>query len=366
MAGSVFGNILKCTTWGESHGPALGAVLDGCPAGLAIDEDYIQMFMDRRKPGQSDFSTKRNESDKVMILSGVFEGKTTGTPISLMINNNSQISKDYSNIAECYRPGHADYTFDEKYGFRDYRGGGRSSGRETAGRVAAGAIAIKLLSEFGINFTTFVESVGDISIDYNKFDKNEISNNKLYMPDKDAAEKAAEYLKNVSADKDSSGAVVKCIIDNVPAGLGDPVFDKLDARLASAIMSIGAVKSFEVGNGKAVSKLKGSENNDEFYIDNGEVRKKTNNSGGILGGISDGSSIILTAAFKPTPSIYKSQKTVNNKHEDIELEIKGRHDPIIAPRAVVVVEAMSALVIADALLMNCSSKLDNVKKIYEV
>ena len=179
MAGSVFGNILKCTTWGESHGPALGAVLDGCPAGLAIDEDYIQMFMDRRKPGQSDFSTKRNESDKVMILSGVFEGKTTGTPISLMINNNSQISKDYSNIAECYRPGHADYTFDEKYGFRDYRGGGRSSGRETAGRVAAGAIAIKLLSEFGINFTTFVESVGDISIDYNKFDKNEISNNKL-------------------------------------------------------------------------------------------------------------------------------------------------------------------------------------------
>ena len=366
MAGSVFGNILKCTTWGESHGPALGAVLDGCPAGLAIDEDYIQMFMDRRKPGQSDFSTKRNESDKVMILSGVFEGKTTGTPISLMINNNSQISKDYSNIAECYRPGHADYTFDEKYGFRDYRGGGRSSGRETAGRVAAGAIAIKLLSEFGINFTTFVESVGDISIDYNKFDKNEISNNKLYMPDKDAAEKAAEYLKNVSADKDSSGAVVKCIIDNVPAGLGDPVFDKLDARLASAIMSIGAVKSFEVGNGKAVSKLKGSENNDEFYIDNGEVRKRTNNSGGILGGISDGSSIILTSAFKPTPSIYKSQKTVNNKHEDIELEIKGRHDPIIAPRAVVVVEAMSALVIADALLMNCSSKLDNVKKIYEV
>ena len=322
MAGSVFGNILKCTTWGESHGPALGAVLDGCPAGLAIDEDYIQMFMDRRKPGQSDFSTKRNESDKVMILSGVFEGKTTGTPISLMINNNSQISKDYSNIAECYRPGHADYTFDEKYGFRDYRGGGRSSGRETAGRVAAGAIAIKLLGEFGINFTTFVESVGDISIDYNKFDKNEISNNKLYMPDKDAAEKAAEYLKNVSADKDSSGAVVKCI--------------------------------------------KGSENNDEFYIDNGEVRKRTNNSGGILGGISDGSSIILTAAFKPTPSIYKSQKTVNNKHEDIELEIKGRHDPIIAPRAVVVVEAMSALVIADALLMNCSSKLDNVKKIYDV
>ena len=366
MAGSSFGTIFRITTWGESHGAGIGVVVDGCPAGVSLTDEDIQIYLNRRKPGQSRFSTPRKEDDKVRILSGVFEGRTTGTPISLVVENNTQRSSDYSEIASYYRPGHADYTFDEKYGFRDYRGGGRSSGRETAGRVAAGAIAIKLLSEFGINFTTFVESVGDISIDYNKFDKNEISNNKLYMPDKDAAEKAAEYLKNVSADKDSSGAVVKCIIDNVPAGLGDPVFDKLDARLASAIMSIGAVKSFEVGNGKAVSKLKGSENNDEFYIDNGEVRKKTNNSGGILGGISDGSSIILTSAFKPTPSIYKSQKTVNNKHEDIELEIKGRHDPIIAPRAVVVVEAMSALVIADALLMNCSSKLDNVKKIYEV
>ncbi|SEF41196.1 chorismate synthase [Eubacterium ruminantium] len=364
MAGSVFGNILKCSTWGESHGAAIGAVLDGCPAGLAIDENYIQKFLDRRKPGQSDFSTKRNESDKVEILSGVFEGKTTGTPISLLIRNTSQISKDYSNIASVYRPGHADYTFDSKYGFRDYRGGGRSSGRETAGRVAAGAIAIRLLEEFGISFMTYVESVGDISVDYNNFDKEEIFRNMLYMPDKDAADKASEYLRNLTADKDSSGAVVKCIISGCPAGLGDPVFDKLDARLAGAIMSIGAVKSFEVGNGREAAGLKGSQNNDEFYSENGIVKKKTNNSGGILGGISDGSDIVLTAAFKPTPSIYKAQNTVNTDKENVSIEIKGRHDPIIAPRAVVVVEAMSALVIADALLINCSSKLDNLKKIY--
>ena len=364
MAGSSFGNILKLTTWGESHGPALGVVLDGCPAGLAIDEEYIQHFLDRRKPGQSEFSTQRAEGDKVEILSGVFEGRTTGCPISMMIRNETQISRDYSNLAEVYRPGHADYTFDEKFGFRDYRGGGRSSGRETAARVAAGAIAIKILSELGISFTTYVESVGDISINPDNFDKDEIFKNKLYMPDKEAAERASEYLKGLSVDKDSSGATVKCIISGVPAGLGDPVFDKLDARLAMAITSIGAVKAFEVGNGKEASKLKGSENNDEFYNDNGVVRKKTNNSGGILGGISDGSDIILTASFKPTPSIYKEQHTVNKAHEDVSIEIKGRHDPIIAPRAVVVVEAMSALVIADALLQNCTSRMDNIIKVY--
>ncbi len=365
MAGSTFGKILKLTTWGESHGPALGVVLDGCPAGIEIDEEYIQSFLDRRKPGQSDFSTKRNESDRVDILSGVFEGKTTGAPISMMIRNETQISRDYSNIASVYRPGHADYTFDEKYGFRDYRGGGRSSGRETAARVAAGAIAIKLLSELGVSFTTYVESVGDICIDPARFDREEIFKNKLYMPDKEAAEKASEYLRGLAADKDSSGATVKCIISGVPAGLGDPVFDKLDARLAMAVMSIGAVKAFEVGNGKVASKLKGSENNDEFYNDNGVVRKRSNNSGGILGGISDGSDIILTASFKPTPSIYKEQHTVNKAHEDVAIEIKGRHDPIIAPRAVVVVEAMSALVIADALLMNCTSRMDNIIKFYK-
>ena len=367
---SIWNHRISLSLFGEAEGPAIGVVLDNIPPGEYVDIEELARFMTKRTRNlflPDDPAHQHEQLDFPQVISGLINDRTTGSPLCAFLNNPRGMQQvDYTQLSKIARPGHADYTFDEKYGFRDYRGGGRSSGRETAGRVAAGAIAIKLLSEFGINFTTFVESVGDISIDYNKFDKNEISNNKLYMPDKDAAEKAAEYLKNVSADKDSSGAVVKCIIDNVPAGLGDPVFDKLDARLASAIMSIGAVKSFEVGNGKAVSKLKGSENNDEFYIDNGEVRKKTNNSGGILGGISDGSSIILTSAFKPTPSIYKSQKTVNNKHEDIELEIKGRHDPIIAPRAVVVVEAMSALVIADALLMNCSSKLDNVKKIYEV
>ena len=364
MAGSTFGTILKVTTWGESHGPAIGAVLDGCPAGLTIDEDYIQSFLDRRKPGQSEFTTQRAESDKVEILSGVFEGRTTGTPISMLIRNETQISKDYSNIADVYRPGHADYTFDMKYGFRDYRGGGRSSGRETAGRVAAGAIAVKLLSEFGISFTSYVDSVGNIKADPDRFDEKEIHNNKLCMPDREAAVMAEEYLRKLSADKDSSGAVVKCIIKGTPAGLGDPVFEKLDAKLAAAIMSIGAVKAFEVGIGKGASELTGSVNNDEFYSDNGTVCKKSNNSGGILGGISDGSDIILTVSFKPTPSIYRPQNTVNKRRENITAEIKGRHDPIIAPRAVVVVETMAALTLADAMLMNCSSRVDYLKKIY--
>ena len=265
---------------------------------------------------------------------------------------------------DVYRPGHADFTFDAKYGFRDYRGGGRSSGRETAARVAGGAIAVKLLSEFGISFITYVESVGDIKIDPENFDKNEIFNNELYMPDKKAAEKTAKYLDDLRSNGDSSGAVVKCIISGVPAGLGDPVFDKLDAKLSAAVFSIGAVKSFEVGIGKDASTLTGSVNNDNFFNENGRVAKRTNNAGGILGGISDGSDIVLTAGFKPTPSIYREQDTVNRGGEDTKLTIKGRHDPIIAPRAVVVVETMAALTIADALLKNASSKLDSLRKIY--
>ena len=365
MNGSTFGERFRVTTWGESHGAGIGAVVDGCPAGVEIDEEYIQQFLDRRKPGQSKYATPRNEGDKVKIMSGVFEGKTTGTPIMLLIENTSQISKDYSDIADKYRPGHADYGFDMKYGFRDYRGGGRSSGRETAGRVAAGAIAIKVLKHLGISVCAYVKQIGDIAIDYNNWSYEEMRSNGLCMPDKAAAEKAAKYIDKLMEEKDSTGALVECFAANVPAGIGNPVFDKLDARLASAIMSIGAVKSFEVGNGKLASKLKGSENNDEFYSENGEVRKRTNNSGGILGGISDGSDIILTAAFKPTPSIYKAQNTVNSKNENISLEIKGRHDPIIAPRAVVVVETMAAIVLADALIMNCGSRVDNLKKIYD-
>ena len=364
MAGSTFGTLFKISTWGESHGEGIGVVVDGCPAGIPVDEDYIQSFLDRRKPGQSEFTTMRNEADKVKIMSGVFEGKTTGTPISLQILNTSQISKDYSNIMDVYRPGHADFGFDSKFGIRDYRGGGRSSGRETAARVAAGAIAIKMLSYLGVEFTTYVKSVGEIEIDYSKFDKDEVMRNKLYMPDKEAAEKAGRYLESLIESKDSSGAVVELKCTGLPVGLGEPVFEKLDARLAEAIFSIGAVKGFEIGDGFKVAASKGSENNDPFRIKDGKVVKETNHSGGILGGISDGGDLVLRAAFKPTPSIYQKQHTVNNKGEEVDIEIKGRHDPIVAPRAVVVVEAMTALVIADLLLQNCTSKMDNVLKIY--
>ena len=357
MAGSSFGDIFKVTTWGESHGAGLGAVVDGCPAGLEINEEYIQSFLDRRKPGQSEFTTKRSEADAVKIMSGVFEGKTTGTPISLVIENTSQISKDYSNIMDVYRPGHADFGFDTKFGFRDYRGGGRSSGRETAGRVAAGAVAMKLLEKYGIKINAYITQIGNIKIDRNAFDLEEAKKNALCMPDKVAAEKAAEYLKSLMEDKDSSGSMVECVVTGMPVGVGEPVFDKLDARLAYAIMSIGAVKGVEFGDGFDVVSSKGSENNDQFYMEDGKVCKKTNHSGGVLGGMSDGADIIFRAAFKPTPSIYQKQNTVNRNGQNVEIEIKGRHDPIIGPRAVVVVETMAAITIADLLLQNQNSKL---------
>ena len=357
MAGSSFGDIFKVTTWGESHGAGLGAVVDGCPAGLEINEEYIQSFLDRRKPGQSEFTTKRSEADAVKIMSGVFEGKTTGTPISLVIENTSQISKDYSNIMDVYRPGHADFGFDTKFGFRDYRGGGRSSGRETAGRVAAGAVAMKLLEKYGIKINAYITQIGDIKIDRNAFDLEEAKKNALCMPDKVAAENAAEYLKSLMEDKDSSGSMVECVVTGMPVGVGEPVFDKLDARLAYAIVSIGAVKGVEFGDGFDVVSCKGSENNDQFYMEDGKVCKKTNHSGGVLGGMSDGADIIFRAAFKPTPSIYQKQNTVNRNGQNVEIEIKGRHDPIIGPRAVVVVETMAAITIADLLLQNQNSKL---------
>ena len=365
MSGSTYGKMFKITTWGESHGAGIGVVIDGCPAGLEIDEDYIQSFLDRRKPGQSKFTTPRSEADKVRILSGVFEGKTTGTPISLMIENTSQISKDYSDIADKYRPGHADYGFDAKYGFRDYRGGGRSSGRETAGRVAAGAIAIKILKTRGIEVQAYVKQIGDIAIDYENFSYEEIFNNGLCMPDKEAAEKAAKYVEQLIEEKDSTGAMVECMASNVPAGIGDPVFDKLDARLAGAVMSIGAVKGIEIGDGFDVVKARGSENNDSFCIEEGKVVKATNHSGGILGGMSDGSTICLRAAFKPTPSIFQKQQTIDKDKNEVEIEIKGRHDPIIAPRAVVVVESMVAITIFDLMMSNTTSTIDKLIKAYD-
>jgi chorismate synthase len=364
MAGSSYGTIFRISTWGESHGKALGVVVDGCPAGLSLCEDDIQIYLNRRKPGQSSFSTQRSESDAVQILSGVFEGKTTGTPISLIVMNQDQKSKDYGDIATSYRPGHADFCFDEKYGFRDYRGGGRSSGRETIGRVAAGAIAAKILRELGITLTAYTRSIGPYEIDYDKFDAAEINNNPLYMPDKLCAEKAGEYIKELMADRDSVGSCVECLVDGLPIGIGEPVFDKLDARLAQAIMSIGAVKAVEIGDGVNVSSTTGSENNDCFHIKDGQIAKITNHSGGTLGGMSDGSQLILRASFKPTPSIFQEQLTVNSAKEEISMAIKGRHDPIIGPRAVVVVEAMTALTILDLMMVGMSSRLDNIKKIY--
>lgn len=366
MAGSSFGTIFKITTWGESHGKGLGVVVDGCPAGLPLDENDIQKFLNRRKPGQSKFTTPRKEDDDVEILSGVFEGKTTGTPISLVVYNQNQKSKDYSEIASYYRPGHADYTFDQKYGFRDYRGGGRSSGRETIGRVAAGAIAVKILNQLGITFLAYTRSIGPICIAAQNFDATQINENPLYMPDADAAENAENYLNACIAEQNSSGGVVECIIQGVPAGIGDPVFEKLNANLAKAIMSIGAVKGFEIGDGFDVAKATGKNNNDAFRIGaDGKTVKTTNHAGGILGGMSDGSDIILRAAIKPTPSIAATQQTVNKNGEEIDVSIKGRHDPIIVPRAVVVVESMAAITLVDALFTNMSAKMNNLEQFYK-
>ncbi len=364
MAGSTYGTIFKITTWGESHGKALGVVIDGCPAGLPLEENDIQRYLNRRKPGSSSITTQRKEDDAVEILSGVFQGRTTGTPISMMVRNTSQISKDYSEIASYYRPGHADYTFDEKYGFRDYRGGGRSSGRETLGRVAAGAVACRILEELGIRVWAYTRSIGPIEADMGKFDRSVSLSTPTAMPDETADRAAVEYLERVKRETDSVGGCMECIVDGLPAGIGDPVFEKLDANLAKAVMSIGAVKAVEIGDGTQVAARKGSENNDAFKIEDGIVTKDTNHAGGILGGISDGDRIVVRAWVKPTPSIFLGQRTVNRFGEEIEVHIKGRHDPIIVPRAVVVMECMTALTVLDAMLVNMSARMDFVADFY--
>lgn len=364
MAGSIFGKHFCISTWGESHGKAIGVVVDGCPAGLPLVEADIQQYLNRRKPGQSRYTTSRTEADQVEILSGVFEGRTTGAPISLMVCNTSQRSGDYSEIASYYRPGHADYTFDEKYGFRDYRGGGRSSGRETIGRVAAGAIAAKLLKELGIHLTTYACAIGPVQIDREHFSEEAIWENAFFMPDAGAAEKAAVYLQTCMQEQDSTGGVIECVVRGLPIGLGEPCFDKLDANLAKAILSIGAVKGFEIGDGFQAAKARGSVNNDVFVSREGKISKETNHAGGVLGGISDGSELIFRAAVKPTPSIASRQHTVNQKGENIEISIRGRHDPIIVPRAVVVVESMAALVLTDTLLEGMGAKMEYLQKIW--
>lgn len=365
MAGSSLGTIFRITTWGESHGKALGVIVDGCPAGLPLCEEDIQVYLNRRKPGNSNISTPRKEDDTVEILSGIFEGRTTGTPISLIVRNTSQHSEDYNNLASCYRPGHADYTYDKKYGFRDYRGGGRSSGRETIGRVAAGAIACKVLNSLGISVCAYTRSIGSIEADMRKFDRDAILSTPTAMPDRDADEATVSYLAEAKKARNSVGGCMECIVEGLPAGIGDPVFEKLDANLAKAIMSIGAVKAVEIGDGSLVSSRLGSENNDAFRMKNHKVTKKTNHAGGILGGISDGSAVVVRAHVKPTPSIFMAQQTVNRTGENININIVGRHDPVIVPRAVVVMECMTAITVLDAMLVNMSARMDSVIRFYK-
>lgn len=365
MAGSIYGDIFTVSTWGESHGRGLGVVVDGCPAGIPICEADIQQYLDRRKPGATKYATPRKEKDEVEIMSGVFEGRTTGTPIAMMVRNTSQISRDYSEIASYYRPGHADFTFDEKYGFRDYRGGGRSSGRETIGRVAGGAVAMKILEQLGIDVYAYVVSIGDIHIDSSKMSRENIEKSPLRMPDPDASERAEEFLTNCIKEQDSAGGIIECVIEGMPAGIGEPVFGKLDAALAQAVMSIGAVKGVEIGDGFRAAAAAGSENNDAFVMGKtGRVETATNHAGGILGGISDGSSIVLRAAFKPTPSIFREQRTVNQSGGEIDVRIRGRHDPVIVPRAVAVVEAMAALAVVDRLFIGMTARIDRIVKFY--
>lgn len=366
MSGSTYGKLFKISTWGESHGKAIGVVIDGVPAGINLSEDIVQQFLNRRRPGQSEFTTERNESDSVEILSGIFEGKTTGTPISMLVRNKDQHSQDYDDIATYYRPGHADYTFDAKYGFRDYRGGGRSSGRETIGRVAAGAVASEILKQLNISVRAYTKSIGGISINYNNCQISNISKSPFSMPDLEASAAVEELVKGKKEEQDSLGGVIECIITGMPIGIGEPVFEKLDANLAKAILSIGAMKGIEIGAGFEVASRTGSENNDPFVADEeGNISKASNNAGGILGGLSDGSEIIFRAAVKPTSSIARTQKTVNKLGENIEINIKGRHDPLIVPRAVVVVESMAAITLVDMLFMNMTSKIDNIIKFYK-
>ncbi len=351
MAGNSFGRFFRITTWGESHGPALGVVVDGCPAGLELCAEDIQYELDRRRPGQSRITTQRKEADAIEILSGVFEGKTLGTPISMMVRNTDAISKSYEDIKDIYRPGHADFTYDEKYGRRDHRGGGRSSARETVGRVAAAAIAKKILNSRGVTTTGYVKQVGDIVAKDLDFDR--IEENPVRCPDPQAAQRMVDLIESVRKEGDSVGGTVEVVSRGLPAGLGEPVFDKLDADLARALMSIGGIRGFEVGMGFGVVKRKGSQVNDLMYRkEDGTLGFRTNNSGGLLGGITSGADLVVRIAVKPTSSISRVQDTVDKKGEKTQLRVKGRHDPCLCPRAVPIAEAMVNLVLVDHLLVS--------------
>lgn len=353
MAGNQFGSVFKLTTFGESHGPAIGGVIDGCPAGITLDLAAIQTELNRRKPGQSAIVTQRKEPDEVTFYSGIFEGKTTGTPIGFAIHNTNQKSKDYTHIKDSYRPSHADYVYDQKYGFRDYRGGGRSSARETASRVVAGAIAKQMLQ--GVSIHAYVSAVGPISIDqpYSSLDFSYIEQNPVRCPDPEKAQEMEAYIRQIRKEGDTVGGVVSCVVRGLPVGLGEPAFDKLHAVLGHAMLSINAVKGFEYGSGFAGAIKKGSEHNDLF---NDDGSTQTNHSGGIQGGISNGMDIYFNVAFKPVATIMQAQDTINNKGEQVVMEGKGRHDPCVVPRAVPIVEAMTALVLADFELIRRTNK----------
>ncbi|TDY12261.1 chorismate synthase [Meridianimaribacter flavus] len=355
MAGNSFGKLFKLTTFGESHGVAIGGIIDGCPAGLTLDFDAIQNELNRRKPGQSDIVTQRKEPDTVEFLSGIFEGKTTGTPIGFTIHNTNQKSKDYSHIKDTYRPSHADYTYDQKYGTRDYRGGGRSSARETASRVVAGAIAKQILKDIKIN--AYTSSVGDIYLEkpYQDLDFSKTESNTVRCPDNAVAEQMITKIKAIRKEGDTIGGTVTCVLQNVPVGLGEPVFDKLHAELGKAMLSINAVKGFEYGSGFCGTKMKGSEHNDLF---NADGSTKSNLSGGIQGGISNGMDIYFRVAFKPVATIMQNQDTINSEGEMVEMHGKGRHDPCVVPRAIPIVEAMAALVLADYALLRRQESRD--------
>lgn len=349
MAGNTFGKIFKLTTFGESHGVAIGGIIDGCPPGLKLDFGAIQQELNRRKPGQSSIVTQRKEPDSVEFFSGVFEGITTGTPIGFTIKNTNQKSKDYSHIKDVYRPSHADYTYEKKYGIRDYRGGGRSSARETACRVVAGAIAKQLLKEVTIH--AYTSSVGDIFLEkpYQDLDFSKIESNAVRCPDKDTAERMISKIKDIKKQGDTIGGTVTCVLQNVPVGLGEPVFDKLHAELGKAMLSINAVKGFEYGSGFCGAKMTGSEHNDLF---NADGSTKTNLSGGIQGGISNGMDVYFRVAFKPVATIIQKQNALHSSGNIVEMQGKGRHDPCVVPRAIPIVEAMAALVLADYYLLN--------------
>ena len=357
--GNSFGKLFKITTFGESHGVALGVIIEGCPAGLTIDEEKIRLEMQRRKPGQSKITTQRKEEDEIEILSGVFEGKSTGTPIGIVIRNADQKSKDYSHISDKFRPSHADYTYFEKYGIRDYRGGGRSSARETAARVAGGAIAKQLLEHYGVGIQAYVSQVGNLRLEkpYQDMNLALAEENIVRCPDPEVADQMIQLIDSVRLERDTIGGVVSCVITNTPVGIGEPVFDRLHAELGKAMLSINAVKGFEYGSGFEGITMKGSEHNDAFFKEGDKVKTKTNYSGGIQGGISNGEDIYFRVAFKPVATIMQDQESINEAGETITVSGKGRHDPCVVPRAVPIVEAMAALVIADNILLAKSNKL---------